>query len=123
MPLTDHKDLTVVLTGDQFFIPTNSEYSANLSEPNGHQPSYQVLFNKHTHAAFSLAIQVTIDAHTSVVILWGYWLNGQRLSLKKSCTYGDLGERPAEDTQAHPYLYCKCIHQSCRRPFQTPIQP
>jgi kynureninase len=41
MPLTDHKDLTVVLTGDQFFIPTNSEYSANLSEPNGnHRCAY-----------------------------------------------------------------------------------
>ncbi|KAI9571223.1 pyridoxal phosphate-dependent transferase [Boletus coccyginus] len=30
---TDHTDLTVVLTGDQFFIPTNSEY-AELSGPN-----------------------------------------------------------------------------------------
>lgn len=72
MPPIDHKDLTVVLTGDQFFIPTNREYSDNLSEPNGCASAVLPGVIKHTHAAFSLVIQVTIYAHISVVILWGY---------------------------------------------------
>ena len=33
MSSPDHKDLSVPLTGDQFFIPTNREYSN--SDPNG----------------------------------------------------------------------------------------
>ncbi|KAF8557252.1 kynureninase [Imleria badia] len=42
MPSADHEDLTVVLTGDQFFIPTNTQYSAHLllSHPGDHPCAY-----------------------------------------------------------------------------------
>ncbi|KAG6376446.1 pyridoxal phosphate-dependent transferase [Boletus reticuloceps] len=37
MPSSNHKDLSVVPTGDQFFFPTNREYTTQLPGPNGDQ--------------------------------------------------------------------------------------
>ena len=72
MPPTHHKDLTVVLTGDEFFFPTNSEYRAQLSETNGCHSAFLPGVIEHTHTIFFCAIQVTIEAHISAVILWAY---------------------------------------------------
>jgi len=71
-PSTDHKDLTVVLTGDQFFIPTNSEYNAEPSEPNGCYMPFLPGIIEHAHTVFFCHIQMNIDAHIFVVILWAY---------------------------------------------------
>jgi hypothetical protein len=66
---TDHKDLTVALGGDQFFIPTNSESSNQLSDSNG--GDYPFLHMAFTLTHLPRAVQAVI-VHTSVVILWAY---------------------------------------------------
>ena len=49
MPSADHKDLAVVLTGDQFLIPTNREFSTQLSESNGSHSPFLAAVVEHTH--------------------------------------------------------------------------
>lgn len=73
MPSADHKDLTVVLTGDQFSIPKNTEYNTRLSEPrNGSHSLFIPGVVEHTHTHFSYAIQVISDARICAVIPWAY---------------------------------------------------